>query len=314
MPPGNHSITPMDELTGEGVDLSVNVNASILDVLAQDADRIRANGHELYIDFNHNDDSGAAGWVESFYWAGDDPLTGGIRANVKWSQDGVDALTGKKFKRFSPTFKTKEGKITGLGSANVGGLTNRPAFTQNQAVVAKHKEKQKMEPDEIKQIAAAMAAELGQTVKAAEDDKKREDELDALKAENEELKKSIAAYKEKTAKAEEEEEKRKDESAKSAVEKAIAAGTVAPKDDAKIAILTAAAKESPEAFEMLLSSKTQSTGPTQRIVPVVPAESGSGLTPEQQISAAVKSRQASHGESISAAFSAVQAERPELFS
>lgn len=314
MPPGEHAITPMDEGTGEGVDLTINVDASVLDLLASDADKIRASGHELYIDFNHNDDGGAAGWVESFYWAGEDPETGGIRANVKWSGEGVSALSGKKFKRFSPTFRTEDGKVTGLGSANVGGLTNRPAFTTNQAVVAKNQEpKTKMDPEDITKIAALVTASLGKTVKAEEDDKKKDDELSALKAENQKLKDDKKDSDAKSAKAAEEEDEKKDEAAKSAVDKAIKSGAVAPKDEAKIVLLTAAAKQSPEAFEMLLSASKAPKQGSPRTVPVFEGDAAAGLSPEQQISSAVKAHKATTGEDTASAFSAVQATRPELF-
>jgi hypothetical protein len=314
MPPGKQSLTPTSD-SGEGIDLTINVDAAIVEVLARDADKIRSEGHDLYIDFNHNDDQGAAGWVESFYWAGEDPLTGGIRANIKWTADGINALQGKKFKRFSPSFMTAKGRVTGLGNANVGDLTNRPAFTENQAVVAQKttNEKTKMDPEDIKAIAVAVAASVGTKVKAAEDDKKDDDKMKALKAENDELKEKLKESAAKAAKAEEDEEEKKDASAASAVANAVKLGIVGPKDKDKIASLTVSAKANPEAFEMLIASHKVNASNPGRITPLPPQDTAVDMAPEKQISVAVKARQASTGESASQAFTAIQAERPELF-
>jgi hypothetical protein len=56
-----------------------------------------------FFDFNHEDREASA-WPTEFYWAGDDPQTGGVRARLEWSDAGKRAVEGRTFRRFSPTF------------------------------------------------------------------------------------------------------------------------------------------------------------------------------------------------------------------
>jgi 23S rRNA (uracil1939-C5)-methyltransferase/tRNA (uracil-5-)-methyltransferase len=56
-----------------------------------------------FFDFNHEDREASA-WPTEFYWAGDDPQSGGVRARLEWSDAGKRAVDGRTFRRFSPTF------------------------------------------------------------------------------------------------------------------------------------------------------------------------------------------------------------------
>ena len=124
-PPGKHSIKATRG--DEPCDMTVNVASDAVEALNRSLEEIKGQGFDPYIDFNH-DDKEASGWIDSFYWGGDDPTTGGIRAKVRWSQDGANALKGGSYKRFSPTFLTDaKGRIIGT-TPNAGGLVNRPAF------------------------------------------------------------------------------------------------------------------------------------------------------------------------------------------
>jgi hypothetical protein len=89
-----------------------------------------------FFDFNHEDREAAA-WPTEFYWAGDDPKTGGVRAKVDWSGAGQSAVKDKTFRRFSPTFIPDDaGKVIG-SETNMGGLVNRAAFKSIQPLFAK---------------------------------------------------------------------------------------------------------------------------------------------------------------------------------
>ncbi len=69
-----------------------------------------------------------AAWPTEFFWAGDDPQGGGVRARVEWSDAGQRAVAGRTFRRFSPTFHLDAtGRVTG-SETNMGGLVNRAAF------------------------------------------------------------------------------------------------------------------------------------------------------------------------------------------
>jgi len=94
-------------------------------------------GDEPFFDFNHEDGE-ASGHPVRFYWGGEDPKTGGIRAEVKWTSAGEAALRGRTFRRFSPQWLTDEDTLQPLGiGVNLGGLVNRAAFQTIQPVVAK---------------------------------------------------------------------------------------------------------------------------------------------------------------------------------
>jgi hypothetical protein len=87
-------------------------------------------GDAPFFDFNH-DDREASAWPKRIYWAGEDPVLGGVRAEVEWSSDGAAAVNGKTFRRFSPAFFEPDanGRITDA-PVNMGGLVNRAAFTK----------------------------------------------------------------------------------------------------------------------------------------------------------------------------------------
>lgn len=83
MPPGIHQISA--SRGGQPVSLTVTVDASTaanLDRFLKERLAHAASGQDdrPFFDFNHEDREAAA-WPTEFYWAGDDPLTGGVRAS-----------------------------------------------------------------------------------------------------------------------------------------------------------------------------------------------------------------------------------------
>ena len=96
LPPGTHNITATKN--GKPAELTVDVSAKTAEQLQQSFDNITAGDKEqVFIDFNH-DDGQASGWVTGFYWAGENPETGGVRAKVEWSKAGEEALQGRNFR------------------------------------------------------------------------------------------------------------------------------------------------------------------------------------------------------------------------
>jgi len=130
MPPGRHRIRASQG--GKPVSVEVVVSAATADVLQSFlAAKLTAaaEGREdrPFFDFNHEDREASA-WPTEFYWAGDDPQTGGVRARIEWSDAGKRAVEGRTFRRFSPTFHLDaSGHVTG-SEINMGGLVNRAAF------------------------------------------------------------------------------------------------------------------------------------------------------------------------------------------
>lgn len=142
MPPGEHEITAFKD--GEPITLKVRVHAGTaerMNRLLQDLRGKAASGlgDYPYFDFNH-DDGEASGRPLEFYWAGDDPKTGGVRAKAEWSDRTQQSLSGKVpgFRRFSPSFLVDAaGEVIGA-TLNMGGLVNRAAFKTIQPIVAGH--------------------------------------------------------------------------------------------------------------------------------------------------------------------------------
>lgn len=263
MPPGKHAIQPKNSATGRGVKLTVNVGPELVDKLNAQAEEIRKKGHEPFIDFNHNENNGAAGHIKGFFWAGNDPVSGGIRANIKWTSKGEQSLLGREFTRFSPCFGADSGgNITGLATANVGGLTNRPAFAENERIVQANEQKTDMDPEDIKKL---VAAEIGETlpslvasaVKQAMEEHPPEKKPKAKEAEEDDDDDSdeVKAMKEKLAKYESAEAARTKQRVDKIVATATERGIVAPQDEKAIAEFRAQAEESPDLAERLLATQ-----------------------------------------------------------
>lgn len=134
--PASHTIHPSND-KGEVVERTVLVDeaaAEAVEELRRNLQEGAADGlmDEPFIDYDHQDHD-AAGWVKRIYWGGDDPKTGGIRAEIEWTPEGKAKVEGKSYRRFSPVFKASEPDEDGvcriIGSGiNMGGLVNRAAF------------------------------------------------------------------------------------------------------------------------------------------------------------------------------------------
>jgi hypothetical protein len=160
MPPGVHTITPF--VNGEPVEMTIDVNSATAAHFGGQVQDLRSRarlneGDYPFIDFNH-EDSEAAAEVLELYWGGDDPVTGGIRAKVKWTGAGQEALAGKNYRRFSPQWilDKEAGKPIGI-DVNVGGLVNKAAFKGIQPVVAKDGSAQRT-PEELRALSIVEAA------------------------------------------------------------------------------------------------------------------------------------------------------------
>jgi phage I-like protein len=106
MPPGKYRINA--SRNGKPVELDVSIDAQAADklnaFLQGELTKVEAGSEDRpYFDFNHEDREASA-WPTEFYWAGDDPVEGGVRAKIEWSGAGRKAVSEKTFRRFSPTF------------------------------------------------------------------------------------------------------------------------------------------------------------------------------------------------------------------
>jgi phage I-like protein len=130
MPPGRHRIRASQGGKPVSVEVAVSAaTAAVLQTFLAAKMTAAAEGREdrPFFDFNHEDREASA-WPTEFYWAGDDPQSGGVRARLEWSDAGKRAVEGRTFRRFSPTFHLDaSGHVTG-SEINMGGLVNRAAF------------------------------------------------------------------------------------------------------------------------------------------------------------------------------------------
>ena len=188
-PPGVHVITP--KLEGkEAQPIKIRVDAKLAGEIeaqraAMQAAADAGNGAHPFFDFNH-EDAAASAWPRQFYWGGEDPITGGVRCKIDWTDAGTAAIDGKTYRRFSPGLSLQlvakdDGKkelakdaegfhvIAGTG-ANMGGLVNRPAFQTIAAFFSSAVEEQTetepppppMNEEEIKALQDQLAAALAE--------------------------------------------------------------------------------------------------------------------------------------------------------
>lgn len=315
MPAGEHEITA--SRNGEPAKLTVAVTEEIVNALNKSLEEIKAQGFEAYFDFNHEDKE-ASGWVESFYWAGEDPVTGGIRAKVKWSEEGAKAIKGGSYKRFSPTFLTDaKGKVIGT-TPNAGGLVNRPAFREIAAVMAA---KDALETD-LRFVSASEMPEEPEDKpnrnNAMTDDQLKE--MQKLEAENEELKKEVDALKAKYKAADEENEKMKAEAkereVESVVQFAISSQKVTAKDEKAINAIKAVAKIDAANAKTFIESMPSvvNAGLTQRWTPAATQADGSTVNAADQMNRAIAEIKAKNpGITGQDAFDMARQANPDLF-
>ena len=303
LPPGTHNITATKN--GKPAELTVDVGAETAELLQNSFATITAGDKEqVFIDFNH-DDSEASGWITGFYWAGADPEAGGVRAKVEWTKAGEEALQGRNFRKFSPTFTlNSKGEIEGT-TLNAGGLVNRPAFKDITPIVASDGEYQKTDSN----MAEIKEEKIKEEVLNQDDSKKKEEvsaqeKLAEVKKENETLKAKIKAL-------EDDKEKEQEVAAQAAVDKATEDGRIPPKDEDVKAKWVSILNNDPSA---IMALEALPVNPVfQRVVQAKRQEDGSMDTNGEAQMRAAKEYQAKNGSSFEQAWEATRYDRPQLF-
>jgi phage I-like protein len=303
LPPGTHSITATKN--GKPAELTLEVDAKTADLLQYSFKRITEKDNEqIFIDFNH-DDGEASGWITGFYWAGADPETGGVRAKVEWTAAGQEALQGRNFRKFSPTFTlNSKGEIEGT-TLNAGGLVNRPAFKDITPIVASEGDYQNTD----NKMAEIIEEEKKKEVIGQEDDSKKKEEVSAqelaeVKKENETLKAKIKAL-------EDDKEKEQEVAAQSAVDKATEDGRIPPKDEKVKAKWVSILNNDPSAIVALNALPVNPA--FQRVVQAKRDEGGTFDTNGEAQMRAAKEYQAKNSSTFEQAWDATRYERPQLF-
>jgi Mu-like prophage I protein len=130
-PKGDWRIRPV--VNGKAKEVSVKVDQSVASVLQADLNRRLKDTVRPYAAFDHK--PGAASFLpKQFKW--DDSK--GVVLEVDWTQAGKDAVAGRNYSYFSPTFLLSDkGQVAGLPtSGEIGSLTNNPAFREIQKIAA----------------------------------------------------------------------------------------------------------------------------------------------------------------------------------
>jgi hypothetical protein len=130
-PKGDWRIKPV--VNGKAKEVSVKVDESVASVLQADLNRRLKDTVRPYAAFDHK--PGAASFLpKQFKW--DDSK--GVVLEVDWTQAGKDAVTGRNYSYFSPTFLLSDkGQVAGLpDTGEIGSLTNNPAFREIQKIAA----------------------------------------------------------------------------------------------------------------------------------------------------------------------------------
>jgi hypothetical protein len=139
MPAGTHTITPSQN--GRPVTVSVAIDAGAADRLESQRKSLEASGKKPFFSVQHSTQI-AAFWPAEFFWDTRLDATGalveGVWARGAWTRAGREAVEGKDFRTFSPTFfvdairndpnRPVQVVCNNEAKANMGALENDAAF------------------------------------------------------------------------------------------------------------------------------------------------------------------------------------------
>lgn len=140
MPGGTHRITPSQG--GKPVTVCVLIDEVSAERMEQQRAILAASGNKPFFSVQHNTQI-AAFWPTKFFWATrrapDGKMVQGVWTEGVWSQAGREAVEGKNFRSFSPTFfvdkvsndedSPAEVECNPGAPLNLGALENDPAFS-----------------------------------------------------------------------------------------------------------------------------------------------------------------------------------------
>lgn len=149
MPGGTHTITPSQG--GRPVTVTLTINAESADAMEAQRKALTAKGKKPFFSIQHSSEI-AAFWVSEFFWDKRIDATGslvdGVWAKGQWTSAGKEAVEGKNFRTFSPTFFVNYVKndpsdpslvVCNVDArANVGALENDAAFQAMSPLWAKN--------------------------------------------------------------------------------------------------------------------------------------------------------------------------------
>ncbi len=269
MPEGEHTITA--SVDGKPQTITVTVDPRVLASFAEDLDKRKESNVRPFGGFDH--EKGAASFIPLEFRYEDGV---GLMLDIEWTKAGREAIEGKDYSYFSPSFLVRDGIPFGLPKrGEVGSLVNDPAFedipriaacnSQNHSDMEHLVELGLISPDtkeeEALVVAKAALDELKEKVEKAEEietsnvQAQEEMEIEKVSVEEElaELKIAHAKLKEEYDAAMEKLSASSEAAAEAAVEDAVAAGRIAPQDEEARAFWKQSIIDKPESAKVLAS-------------------------------------------------------------
>jgi phage I-like protein len=314
-PKGDWRIRPV--VNGKAKEVSVKVDQSVASVLQADLNRRLKDTVRPYAAFDHK--PGAASFLpKQFKW--DDSK--GVVLEVDWTQAGKDAVTGRNYSYFSPTFLLSDkGQVAGLpDTGEIGSLTNNPAFREIQKIAASADDDEGEQSKMVKLADKLVELEVITAEQAADADEELlvravtglHEALATVQAANARL------ISENTALAAKAIEVQKAE-ANSIVEAAIAQGKIGAKDKTSIEFWTGQLVSSPETAKKVIAS-LPANPVLQKVIDVkvsdtkkvAQGQSAADLVQAQHLAVA-EIRAANPNLSYTDAFNKARRDKPDIF-
>lgn len=164
---------------------TLNITPEVLLSMKKNFDD-KVRGVDLMIDYKHDSDSLAAGWIKEVYLSDDNNQ---LWAKVEWTPNGQKTLSDKEFRYLSADFNLNyqdNETLKRFGPTLFGaGLTNRPVVKNMQPAVALQEltpEGRKHMQTEIEKLNAKFTEAEKKMTELSEANKKLSDQLAALPA------------------------------------------------------------------------------------------------------------------------------------
>ena len=247
MPEGKHTITA--SVDGKPKTLDVTVDARVLASFAEDLEKRKESNVRPFAGFDH--EKGAASFIplEFRYEEGV-----GLMLDIEWTKAGREAVEGKDYSYFSPSFLIKAGIPLGLPKrGEVGSLVNDPAFEDIPRIAASNQlhisdmehlvelgliSSDTKEEDALVEAKATIESLKEKAEKAEKADAAYHDEKEKIESEYASVEEELADLKIQHAKLKEEYDAlvskmdaNTEAAAAAAVEDAVANGRIAPQDE-----------------------------------------------------------------------------------
>jgi len=314
MPRGDWRISP--KVNGEPKEITVTVDQNTAATLQSDFEKRLAQPVRPTGGFDHK--PGKASFIpRGFTW----DEAKGVILNVDWTRAGKDAIEGRDYSYFSPTFLLNNEKVAGLTErGEIGSLTNNPAFEQIERIAASNDPDDESDPDDY--LMTKLSNKLSEfnliTAEQAEDAEAVVQAVMAMHTELASARASNAALRNENTALKAESERIKAKEADSIIEAAIAEGRIPGKDTKLLGYWRAQLIAQPETVKEVIASLPANAA-LKPIIEVKAGDSKAGISRQmgdlvgRQQRAVSEVRAANPNMNYVTAFNKAKEERPDLF-